>query len=75
MITADHGNCEVMINDDGSINTQHTTNVVPLVIIGMDSIKLKHGRLSDLAPTMLDIMGLEKPKEMKGNSLIERDSI
>ena len=76
LITADHGNAEQMVDYvTGDPHTAHTTNVVPLVIIGMDSIKLKHGRLSDLAPTMLDIMGLEKPKEMKGNSLIERDSI
>ena len=76
LITADHGNAEQMVDYvTGDPHTAHTTNVVPLVIIGMDSIKLKHGRLSDLAPTMLDIMGLEKPKEMTGNSLIERDSI
>ena len=52
--------------------TAHTTNPVPLILVGLEGIKLKEGKLADLAPTMLDIMGLEKPEEMTGESLIEK---
>ena len=70
LITADHGNAEQMLQDDGkSPFTAHTTNLVPFCIVGAD-VKLKDGRLADIAPTMLDLMGLEKPAEMSGNSLI-----
>ena len=70
LITADHGNSEQMIDyNTGSPFTAHTTNVVPLILIGKD-VKLKKGRLADLAPTMLDIMNLEKPAVMTGESLI-----
>ena len=55
----------------GEPHTAHTTNPVPLAILGIQNKKLKEGRLADLAPTMLDIMGLEKPEEMTGESLIE----
>ena len=72
IITADHGNCEVMINRDGSINTQHTTNLVPFIVLDKN-IKLKDGKLGDIAITMLDIMGLEIPKEMTGKSLIIKE--
>ena len=73
LITADHGNSEQMIDyKTGEPHTAHTTNPVPLAIVGLPiSKKLKEGRLADLAPTMLDIMGLEKPEEMTGESLIE----
>ena len=71
IITADHGNCEVMINDDGSVNTQHTTNLVPCIITD-NNYKLKDGKLGDLAPTILEIMGIDIPKGMTGSSLIER---
>jgi len=67
--TADHGNCENMLNPDGTENTSHTSNLVPLSIINLD-VRLKNGRLSDISPTILDIMNIEKPKEMTGNSLI-----
>jgi 2,3-bisphosphoglycerate-independent phosphoglycerate mutase len=71
LVTADHGNAEQMIADDGSVQTAHSTNVVPLVLIGEKGVWLKEsGRLADLAPTMLDIMGLEIPKEMTGTSLL-----
>ncbi len=74
LITADHGNAEQMIDyKTGEPHTAHTTNPVPLIIFGLDSIKLSEGRLADLAPTMLDIMGLEKPAEMTGNSLIKKE--
>ena len=73
LMTADHGNAEQMIDyKTGEPHTAHTTNPVPLVLIGMQGVKLKEGKLADLAPTMLDIIGLEKPKEMTGNSLIEK---
>ncbi len=74
LITADHGNSEQMIDyTSGEPHTAHTTNPVPLAIIGMPTVKkLKEGRLADLAPTMLDIMELEKPDEMTGESLLER---
>ena len=72
LITADHGNAEQMIDyGTGEPHTAHTTNVVPLILVGRD-VKLKEGRLADLAPTMLDLMGLEKPQEMTGESLIEK---
>ena len=71
LITADHGNCEQMLQADGvSPMTAHTTNLVPFCIVGAD-VKLKDGRLCDIAPTMLDLMGLEKPAEMDGVSLID----
>ena len=69
-VTADHGNADCMINADGKINTQHTTNPVPFVVC-CDGVKLREGgRLSDIAPTMLDIMNIEKPDVMSGSSLI-----
>lgn len=73
LITADHGNADKMYEDDGSPFTAHTTNPVPLVVVGKDcKLKQQGGRLCDLSPTMLDIMGLEQPKEMSGVSLIEK---
>lgn len=74
IITADHGNAEQMIdNKTGEPHTAHTTNPVPLILIGKENIELKQGKLADIAPTMLDIMELEKPKEMTGNSIIKRN--
>ena len=71
LITADHGNAEQMIDyKTGEPHTAHTTNPVPLILVGMENAKLKQGRLADLGPTMLNIMGLEKPQEMTGESLI-----
>ncbi len=70
LITADHGNSEQMIDySTGEPHTAHTTNVVPLVLVGKQA-KLKEGRLADLTPTMLKLMGIEKPAEMTGESLI-----
>lgn len=69
LITADHGNCEAMINEDGSINTAHTTNKV-FFIVTEDDIKLNNGSLKDISPTILDLMNIRKEKEMTGKSLI-----
>ena len=72
LITADHGNSEQMIDYvTGEPYTAHTTNPVPLIIIGQGNKKVKEGKLADLAPTMLDIMGLDIPEEMTGESLLE----
>lgn len=74
IITADHGNCEQMINDDDTINTAHTTNLVPFIVLDKN-INLKEnyiGSLSDIAPTILKIMDLEVPKEMTGNILVTK---
>ena len=76
IITADHGNCEQMIDyATGEPHTAHTTNLVPLILITDEANqKLKDdGKLADLAPTILDLMNIEKPEEMTGISLIEKD--
>ena len=70
LITADHGNADQMVDEDGGPFTAHTTNKVPLILVGKGDVKLKTGRLADLTPTMLDLMGMEKPAEMTGESLI-----
>ncbi len=73
LITADHGNADVMLNDKDEVVTSHSTNVVPFIVVGAaGDFTLKEGKLSDLCPTMLDLMGLDKPKEMTGESLIVR---
>ena len=70
LITADHGNADRMLEDDGKTPyTAHTTNLVPFYIVGAN-VKLRDGKLCDIAPTMLDLMGLQKPKEMTGETLI-----
>ena len=71
MITADHGNAEVMLQPDGSPMTAHTTNPVPFILCGAGT-ELRTGRLADIAPTILDVMGLACPPEMDGKSLIVR---
>ena len=73
IMTADHGNAEQEIDKDGTRITSHTTNPVPVLVCGLDNIVLKDGGgLRDIAPTILDILGIEKPKEMTGNSLLEK---
>lgn len=70
-LTADHGNADFMVNNDGTPNTAHTTNLVPYFVIGNDfKGTLKPGKLGDVAPTILTLMGLPIPKEMAGNILI-----
>lgn len=73
LITADHGNCEEMINEDGSVNTAHTTNKVPLILVDKDNREVINGGLSDVAPTILKIMNLDIPKEMTGKILIKNN--
>jgi len=69
IITADHGNCEVMINNDDTTNTQHTTNPVPFIVLDKN-LKVKDGKLGDIAATILEIMNIEVPKEMTVSSLL-----
>ena len=69
LITADHGNAEQMVDAEGKPFTAHSTNVVPFCIVGAD-VHLRDGRLADIAPTMLDLMGLNQPAEMDGKTLI-----
>ena len=72
LITADHGNCEYMKNPDGSPNTAHTTNLVEIIYVGKDAeqYRMENGILADVAPTLLQMLGLGKPVEMTGKSLI-----
>lgn len=70
IIIADHGNADYMINDDGSPNTAHSTNLVPCVLIHDEKFDIKDGGLADVAPTILDLMNIKKPVEMNGNSLL-----
>lgn len=71
IIIADHGNAEYMINDDGSPNTAHTTNLVPCILVDNDyHPALNNGKLADIAPTILHLMGIQQPEEMTGDSLI-----
>jgi 2,3-bisphosphoglycerate-independent phosphoglycerate mutase len=73
IIIADHGNSDFMINDDGTPNTAHTTNLVPCILVDKDlRPNMKDGKLGDLAPTILTLMGEEIPKEMTGEVLIEK---
>jgi len=71
LITADHGNCDIMLDDNNNVITSHTTSPVPFIVTDKN-IKLKNGKLGDIAPTMLEILGLEQPVEMTGESLIEK---
>ena len=72
LVTADHGNCEVMVDPKtGGAHTAHTTNLVPVALLGgPEGAQLRNGRLADLAPTLLELMGLPKPAEMTGESLL-----
>ncbi|WP_179005116.1 2,3-bisphosphoglycerate-independent phosphoglycerate mutase [Winogradskyella forsetii] len=70
ILIADHGNCETMINPDGSPNTAHTTNPVPVILIDKDLKAIKDGILGDIAPTILKLMGIPQPKAMTQESLV-----
>jgi len=70
IILADHGNADYMVNDDGSPNTAHTTNLVPCIIIDKDVKQVKDGKLGDIAPTVLQLLGITIPEEMSGNVLV-----
>jgi len=70
IIIADHGNADYMINDDGSPNTAHTTNLVPCIIIDKDVKHVNDGKLGDIAPTILKIIGVPIPEKMTGNVLV-----
>ena len=70
LLIADHGNCETMMNPDGSPHTAHTTNPVPIILIDKELKLINNGVLGDIAPTILELMGLEQPKEMTRKSLL-----
>jgi len=71
IVIADHGNADMMINPDGTPNTAHTTNLVPCVLVSNDFKGTLHeGKLGDIAPTILELMGLQQPEDMNGTSLI-----
>ncbi len=71
IILADHGNSDYMMNDDGSPNTQHSLNLVPCVLVDKTYTQpIKDGKLADVAPTILDLMGIPKPEVMRGESLL-----
>lgn len=68
---ADHGNSDCMVNEDGSPNTQHSTNPVPLIVVDKNRRwNLKHGKLGDIAPTILTVMQIPIPTEMIGDILV-----
>jgi hypothetical protein len=74
ILIADHGNSDYMINEDGTPNTAHTKNPVPCVLVSKklgDTVRLRNGRLADVAPTLLDLLGIPQPADMTGKSLIE----
>ena len=72
IVIADHGNCETMINPDGSPNTAHTTNPVPFILVDNDQIAIQDGVLGDIAPTILDLMGVAQPAAMSSHSLLAK---
>ena len=72
IILADHGNCDKMLNEDGSPNTAHTTHPVPCFLVGnhLNGITIREGKLGDIAPTLLEYMDIQIPAEMTGESLL-----
>ena len=75
IIIADHGNSDFMINDDGTPHTAHTQNLVPCFLVGNDigeKVKLKNGKLADIAPTILSLLNMRKPATMTGKNLITK---
>ena len=70
LVIADHGNCDTMVNPDGTPNTAHTTNPVPLILVDTDRKSINPGVLGDIAPTILKIMGIPQPELMTRKSLL-----
>jgi len=70
IVIADHGNCETMINPDGSPNTAHTTNPVPIILVDKQLKNINDGVLGDIAPTILELMGVQQPAAMTCHSLL-----
>jgi 2,3-bisphosphoglycerate-independent phosphoglycerate mutase len=70
VITADHGNCDHMLNDDGSVNTAHSLNPVPLIVTAEGAKLDGEGILADVAPTILELLGIDQPEQMTGRSLL-----
>ena len=71
ILIADHGNCETMVNPDGSPHTAHTTNPVPIILIDKEIKTIKNGVLGDIAPTILELMGIDQPEAMTQHSLLD----
>ncbi len=69
LITADHGNSDYMLDDNDNVITSHSTSLVPFIVT-KEGIKVENGKLGDIAPTVLNLLGLEIPKEMTGNVLV-----
>ena len=74
IVIADHGNCETMVNPDGSPNTAHTTNPVPIILVDPELKEIHNGILGDIAPTILELMGIEKPEAMTRHSLLHKSN-
>ena len=72
LVIADHGNADYSLNPDGSPNTAHTTNPVPVILVDNDKTHIHSGVLGDIAPTILDLMGIAKPEVMTQHSLLLR---
>ena len=70
IVIADHGNADCAVNPDGSINTAHTTNPVPIILIDQDFKKINGGKLADVAPSILKLMQIEQANEMNGKALM-----
>src|SRR5690606_20102913 len=72
-LTADHGNADYMINENGTPNTAHTKNLVPYFVIGAGALELQPGKLGDVAPTILQLMNLPIPEAMTGTTLFNKN--
>ena len=70
LITADHGNADYAVNEDGTPNTAHSLNDVPFIVVNADVESVKNGKLADVAPTILKLMGIEQPAAMTGEALV-----
>jgi 2,3-bisphosphoglycerate-independent phosphoglycerate mutase len=76
LVTADHGNCELMKDPEtGGPHTAHTTNPVPVIVVDGGVKAIQDGRLADIAPTLLELMGLKQPREMTGHTILRHDAV